>query len=79
MPHLHNGVSSARYQINHEACARLAINAVILRSQLNQMHSQKNKKKEGEEKYVPSNIAKLCSKWENKAVGVQDEHSTHNL
>lgn len=43
------------------------------------MHSQKNEKKEGEEKYVPSNIAKLCSKWENKAVGVQDEHSTHNL
>lgn len=60
--HLHMGVSSAHYQEKHEACARLTINAIILQPQLNKMHSQKNKKKEGEEKYVPSSIAKLSGK-----------------
>lgn len=62
MLHLHTGVSSAHYQVKHEACASLTMNAIILQPQLNKMHSQKNKKKEGEEKNVPSNIAKLSGK-----------------
>lgn len=51
--HLHTGISSSHYQIEREACARLTINAVILQSQINTMHSQKNKKKEGEAKICP--------------------------
>lgn len=42
------------------------------------MLNRKTKRRKGE-KYVPSKIAKICNKQENKAVCIQDEHSLCNL
>lgn len=63
---LHHGVSDAQYQTKHEAFYQTGNECFHFTVTVKKNAQQKDAKKEGKAKYVPSNIAKLCSKGENK-------------